>query len=156
MTAIAAVRNLVLKEKNELWSLNTDKEYHEEVAHGQAQDIETIFRKKLPELFPRLDPPAFGVALGSTSGSMLFLMTLFAVLAGKEGLSQAMALLNQFFPTYSVTIWGALQGFLYLFIVGFFTGALAAFLRNAVVFLAAFQRHRKVELRLFRQFLDYF
>jgi hypothetical protein len=43
LTGILAVRNLVLGEKNDLWNVNTDQEYHEELriqTAAKAPDVE--------------------------------------------------------------------------------------------------------------------
>ena len=83
LTGLLAVRNLVLGEKHDLCSVNTDQEYHEELreaAEVHGQDIAEVLQQALSLAFPKLDRMALGLALGIVTGFLLFLATLGLVL----------------------------------------------------------------------------
>ena len=85
------------------------------------------------EAFAKLDRTALGVAVGTISGLLVFLATIFLVLKGGEVVGPNLALLSQFFFGYTVTITGAFVGLVYGFVVGFVVGWLIALLRNSLV-----------------------
>lgn len=149
MTGILAVRNLIHGEKNDLWSVNTDSEYHEEV----REETKQVVREKLARGFPKLDPVALGLAGGLTVGLLLFLATLFLVLRDGPTAGPHLNLLIEFFPLYQVTLVGSLIGLAYGFASGFWMGWLYAALRNVTVLLSmsALARQTKVGL-LWRSF----
>ena len=50
LTGMLAVRNALLAEKHDLWSVNTDQEYHEEVRIGgeiTAPDVAEVVQEVL-------------------------------------------------------------------------------------------------------------
>src|SRR5262249_62404458 len=101
LTGILAVRNLVLGEKHDIWSINTDQEYHEEsrgaITEREAQDVAQVLQQVLPLAFPKLDRVALGLALGTTAGGLLFLVTL-ALAIGRRGVRRfPQQLLRQYF-----------------------------------------------------------
>jgi hypothetical protein len=156
MTGMLAVRNLMLGEHNDLWSVNTDQEYHEEVREPAAkEEIDQVFKGALRRVFSRLDPVALGFSFGITAGSVLLLATAFLVIKGGPFVGQNLQLLNQFFPGYAVTLAGSLIGLVYAFIVGFAVGWAFAYIRNVTVFISALIIHRDIEFHLLRRFLDY-
>ncbi|MGH7824167.1 MAG: FAD-dependent oxidoreductase [Candidatus Binatia bacterium] len=158
LTGMLAVRNLVLGEKNDLWSVNTDQEYLEEVKTGTKDPIEKLSRvleEALPGAFPKLDRVAFGVSLGATAGICLALATLILVLKGGETIGPNLQLLSQYFPGYTVTIQGSLLGLAYGFVSGFIGGWGFACLRNLTMFLSLALIHRKAERQLLRRLLQY-
>src|SRR5262249_18182579 len=73
VTGMLAVRNLVDGEANDLWSVNTDQEYHEEVRTPDERAVE----EAIVRVFAKIDRRAFGVAVGTVAGLMLFATTLF-------------------------------------------------------------------------------
>ena len=127
LTGMLAVRNIVYGEQNDLWNVNTDGEYHEEIRETKAEEI---VRKGLTYGFPKLDPVAMGAALGLTGGLALFVLTLIVTFAGTTGTEPGLWLLANFFPYYEVSVVGALIGFVYAFVVGFLLGWTAASARN--------------------------
>lgn len=157
MTGILAVRNLVLGEQNDVWSVNTDQEYHEETRQAQAKepDISEVFDGVLTQVFSRLDPVALGLAVGITGGLALFLATLFLVIRDGPVVGPNLELLSQFLPGYTVSLPGSIIGFVNALIVGFVIGWGFAYLRNVLVFLSALSFHRDIEFNLLRRFLDY-
>jgi protoporphyrinogen oxidase len=74
-TGMLAVRNIMTGEKNDLWSVNTDQEYHEEIRDKvSVPDVEAV-KEALARMFPKLDRIAFGLSVGMVTGMLLFLMT---------------------------------------------------------------------------------
>ena len=72
LTGMLAVRNQVLGEKHDLWSVNTDQVYHEEVRNGvAANDVADVAQRALPWIFPKLDRLAFGLAVAIACGALL-------------------------------------------------------------------------------------
>jgi hypothetical protein len=157
ITGMLAVRNLVLGEKNDLWSVNTDQEYHEEVREVKEPeaDVSQVFQGALEQVFSRLDPVALGISVGITAGLALFLATILLVIKDGPMVGPTLGLLNQFFPGYTVTAWGSAVGFLYAFVAGFVGGWGLAYARNLMVFISAAAVHRDIELHLLRNLLDY-
>jgi hypothetical protein len=158
LTGMLAVRNMVLGERNDLWSVNTDLEYHEE-SHAKstvaAQAVTHRVEDALSQVFLRLDRLALGLSLGTMAGVFLCLATLILVLKGGENVGQNLQLLNQYFPGYRVTIFGSVLGLAYGFIVGFVCGWAGAFLRNAAVFITMSVILRRAEFRYLRRLLEY-
>jgi len=155
MTGMLAVRNLVLGEQNDLWSVNTDQEYQEEIRLEQEKRTEETLIATIVHSFPRLDPVAFGLAAGVMAGTLLFVATLFLALNGGELLGPKLQLLSNFLPGFTVSILGALIGFSYLFGLGFVFGSFSAYLRNLMVWFSARMIHRDIELYLLRRLYDF-
>jgi hypothetical protein len=158
LTAMLAVRNLMLAEQHDLWGVNADQEYHEEVRGGAeviGDEITAVLRDTLAQAFPKLDRMALGLSLGVTAGILLFLATIVLVLKDGDVVGPMLGLLSQYFPGYSVTAAGSVLGLAYGFVVAFISGWLFAFLRNAVVFIYMAAAHRRAERQLLRQFLGY-
>jgi hypothetical protein len=159
LTGMLAVKNLVLGEKNDLWSVNTDQEYHEEVREDDQEstgDVAAALDGVLTRVFLKLDRMAMGLSLGTTAGLLLFLGTLSLVLKGGDVVGPNLQLLNQFFPGYSVTAPGSVVGLGYGFIGGFVGGWSFAFLRNSIMFFYMAMMHRRAELYLLRKLFEYF
>jgi protoporphyrinogen oxidase len=159
LTGMLAVRNLAFGEQNDLWSVNTDQEYHEEIRVEEElplPDIGEAVEGALARVFLKLDRQALGLSLGTFAGLFLFLATLILVLKGGDVVGPRLGMLSHYFPGYSVTVNGSLLGLFYGFITGFTCGWGFAFLRNATVFLYAAAIHRRAELYLLRKFLEYF
>jgi protoporphyrinogen oxidase len=154
MTGMLAVKNLVLGERNDLWSVNTDPEYHEETVADEGAALRAL-EEALARVFTKLDRVAFGTALGAVSGGALFLATLWLVLKGGQVVGLNLRLLGQYFPGYRVTLLGSLFGLAYGFATGFISGWLFAFLRNAALFIYLGRVYRKAQRGLLRRFFDY-
>jgi protoporphyrinogen oxidase len=158
LTGILAVRNLVLGERNDLWSVNTDQDYHEEVrvAPEDAREITEVVRETLAGVFPKLDGVAFGCATGILCGLGLFLATLMLILKGGDVVGPRLQLLSQYYPGYSVTAGGTILGLAYGFVTGLIGGWSFAFLRNGFFFLYMAAKYRSAERMILRKLLDYF
>jgi protoporphyrinogen oxidase len=154
LTGMLAVRNAVLGQRHDLWSVNTEPEYHEEIREG-ALTTERL-EDAAGEAFGKLDRVAFGVSLGLACGLALMLATLVLVAKGGDVIGPRLALLSQYFPGYTVSAAGSVVGLLYGIIVGFVGGWATAFLRNATVFVYLAASQRRAERHLMRKLLEYF
>ena len=159
LTGMLAVRNTILGQKNDLWSVNTDQEYHEKI-HGatevEAQDVVEVLQTTLERVFLKLDRLAFGISLGTAGGMLLFLATLVLVLKGGDVIGPNLQLLSQYFPGYEVSMSGSMVGLFYGFASGFIGGWTFAFLRNAAMFMYMAANRRSAERHLMRKLLEYF
>ncbi|HSL43680.1 MAG TPA: NAD(P)/FAD-dependent oxidoreductase [Anaerolineales bacterium] len=155
ITGSLAVRNLLFGEKNDLWSVNADAEYHEEVREDEQRRPEETLKEKITHIFPRLDPVALGFALGTTCGALIFAATLFLLLKDGGTVGPHLQLLSNFVPGFSVTLRGALVGLSGLFVLGFIFGSVLAYLRNLTVYISARIIHRDIELYLLRRLFDF-
>jgi protoporphyrinogen oxidase len=158
LTGMLAVRNMVLGEKNNLWDVNAEQEYLEEmpIEPGvEIPDIAGALQGALSQVFPKLDRLAFGMSLGLVTGLILFLATVLLVIKGGDPIGPNLQLLDQYFPGYTVTISGALLGLGYGFATGFAGGCGFAFLRNLTVFLYMAAARRRAERQVLRRLLSY-
>ncbi|MFQ5904855.1 MAG: hypothetical protein ACE5JO_14325, partial [Candidatus Binatia bacterium] len=156
LTGMLAVRNLMLGEQNDLWSVNTDQEYHEEVHVEAEQRIGELLERTLAGAFAKLDRVALGLSLGAAAGLLLFLATLMLVLKGGDIVGPNLQLLSQYLPGYRVSVIGSVLGLAYGFASGFIGGWGFAFLRNASTFFYMAVVRRSTERRLLRGLLEYF
>ena len=150
LTGLLAVRNLLEPEHHDLWSVNTDQEYHEEI-EARAEEVD----ERIAEIFPRIDGVALGVASGTVSGLLLFLATMILVLNGGLVVGPHLHLLGQFLPGYSLTPAGSALGLIYGLGVGFLAGWSFAFLRNVSLFLSLAVLRRRAQLQLLKRFLEF-
>ena len=152
LTGMLAVRNATLGERNDLWSVNVDQEYHEEIRQAGAPEV-AVAEEAISEVFTRVDGVALGLAAGVTSGLLLLLATIALVLKGGGALN--LGLLSQYFPGYSVTPGGSILGLAYGFTAGFIAGWVFAYVRNAAAFVSLIVIHRRAELQRLRRILEY-
>jgi hypothetical protein len=143
LTGIYAARNLI-GEQHDVWAVNTEMEYHEEVRTSTPSRgdrlvptaIETAVREattpeeRIAVAFAKVDPLAFGVAVGVVSGLVLFLMTVTLLLKGGAVVGPTLALLGHYLPGFSVSWSGARIGLLEVTLGGFVLGYVGAWLRN--------------------------
>jgi protoporphyrinogen oxidase len=155
LTGMFAVRNLMLGEQNDLWSVNVDQEYHEEIrgtTEPLVEDLAEALKEALARAFPKLDELALGLSSGLAAGAILSLATLSLVLRGGAPIGPNLGLLSEYFPGYSVTLSGSLFALLYGFIIAFLGGWLFACLRNTVVFLYIATVQHRADRQLLRRF----
>lgn len=88
---------------------------------------------ELQQQILRLNARAWGVAFGLLLGGGLFIATVVLVLKGGPNAGQHLSLLRVFFPGYSVSIVGAIIGFIYAFVVGYAFGRLVGSAYNFLV-----------------------
>jgi protoporphyrinogen oxidase len=158
LTGQLAARNLLLGQRNDIWRVNTENEYHEELlaeAEVPADDFTRILEAGLTEVFVKLDRVALGLSVGAVSGLGLLLATLGVVISGRAAVSAWLGLLGQYFPGYAVTWSGAGLGLAYGFVSGFAGGWSFAFLRNACLLLWLAALHRRARYQLLRKFLEF-
>jgi hypothetical protein len=149
LTAQKAVRNLVFEERHDLWSVNTEPEYHEEVRKPLPPPDEAV-----GGLLDVLDPVAMGAAAGTIGALVLFLATMLLVLRGGPVIGPNLALVGQYLPGYSVTAFGSLLGLAYGGALGFAGGWTFARIRNVAphLFIGLARRHN--ERRALARLLD--
>ncbi len=156
LTGMLAVRNVLEGERNDIWSVNADQEYLEEMEIPEAAP-ETLaaVESAVSQALVRLDRTAFGLATGALAGIGLFAVTLILVLKGGPLVGPNLRLLGHFFPGYRVTLGGSFIGLVYGFLTGFVGGWSFALLRNTAVFLYITAIQRRVERRLLRKMFEY-
>jgi hypothetical protein len=152
MTGLLAVKNSLDGDSHDLWDVNTDQEYHEEV---QSADVESpdqidpeLLKSAVAASYAKLNRNAFGLSTGITTGLLLWAATMFLVIKGGDVVGPHLSLLSQYFPGYYVGFLGSFIGLFYAFLVGFVAGWLFAFVRNAVVFLYLAIMRRSIERKL--------
>jgi len=152
LTGMLAVRNLLNGEKNDLWVVNAEQEYHEEIHEAKEPefpfDVDEIFARA----FMKLDPIALGTAVGIVSGMILFGFTLFVLINQSSPIARYFWLLGQYFPGYTVTGVGSGFGLIYGFLVGFGVGWGIAFLRNSMVRLYVSIVRRRAEIDVIEKY----
>jgi hypothetical protein len=109
----------------------------------------------LLRVLARLDKAALAGAVGAIFGSAMFLMTLVAALQGDSFLTENLALINQFFAGYTVSVSGAFLGLLHGFIWGGVIGWLFAYLHNITIGLYSRYILRQVFRDTMKDLLDY-
>ena len=143
LTAVYAARNIV-GEKHDVWTVNTEAEYHEEqriakplvplqstATNGDRQTPRTLTADELIEAaFADLDPIALGSAVGIVSGVTLFLATVILLLKGGAVVGPTLALLGNYLLGFDVTWRGSLVGLVEAGGGGFILGYVFATLRN--------------------------
>jgi hypothetical protein len=97
---------------------------------------------------------AFGIAVGTVAGLLLFLLTAFHVVMQPERAAD-IRLLAQYFYGYEVTWRGAVVGLAWGFVTGFVAGWFVAFMRNLVVTVTVFTLRTRAELEETSDFLDH-
>ena len=104
--------------------------------------------------FAPLHKRAFGLAVGSASGLLVFLMTAVYLITDPEPAFD-LGLLRQYFSGYSVSWPGAVVGALWGGFVGFVAGWFLAFVRNFVVAGILLWIRSRTELAATTDFLDH-
>ncbi|MCP4415825.1 MAG: NAD(P)/FAD-dependent oxidoreductase [Chloroflexi bacterium] len=158
LTGMLAVRNLIYSEQNNLWLINAEQEYHEELMLNQPIEPEEIIHlvdERPSYALPKLDPLALGMSLGIVVGVGLLLATLLLLLSGGDVTGETLTLLAQFYPGYTVTAVGGLVGLGYGFFTGFSLGWGYAFFRNAATALYLVSLHRSAQQSVMRQFFEH-
>jgi hypothetical protein len=129
LTGLLAARNLLDGAAHDVWAVNTEQEYQEEIRLPEGTRAPGVL---LPG-FAKLDRMALGVATGIVGALGLALATLVLVLRGGTVIGPHLALLAQFIPGYEVTFAGSLIGFAVVFAYGFAAGALLGTIYNGLV-----------------------
>jgi len=159
LTAVYAARNIV-GERNDVWSVNTEMEYHEE-AKMPSGDRMVPRKVSIPaaddlvvETFARIDSVALGVSLGTVAGGLLFLATAILLLKGGPVVGPTLGLLDNYLLGYTVTWSGAFLGLAQAWIGGFVLGYLIALCRNWIIDAYGYIIRRAAEAKESRDMLD--
>ena len=123
LTAIYAARNVAAGGAYELWSVNVDEEYHEEVATDGSEAAGATGDRSIPgrlagpsiedlvrEAYARYDTVAMGGAIGVVAGALVFLLTAAPLLRGGVVPGMMLERLSMYLPFYSITWLGAVAG----------------------------------------------
>ncbi|MBL8188781.1 MAG: FAD-dependent oxidoreductase [Acidobacteria bacterium] len=171
LTGVYAARNIV-GEKNDVWAVNTEQDYHEEVRSSETETVSTGYTKTMGDravpmpiepdeaeqiiqtAFAKLDSVALGVAFGVVAGVGLFLATAILLLKGGEFVGPRLGLLRNFLPSYEVTWPGALLGLVEGGLIGFALGFFVASLRNWSMMAYAHLLKRRAETQAAGNVLD--
>jgi protoporphyrinogen oxidase len=168
LTGVYAARNIV-GETHDVWSVNTEMEYHEEArataATGGDRLVPTRVKpmevepQMLPEemieqVFARLDPVALGISVGLVSSLGIFLATAALLLRGGSMVWPNLSLLGHYLLGFKTTWTGAFLGLIETGIGGFVLGNVIAGLRNWGMKAYAHLVKRRAEAEAQRDLLD--
>ena len=154
LAGMLAARNVV-GETHDVWAVNVEQQYHEEVSDGKGRvedrlTPERLDRPELEELirqaFARFDPVALGAALGSVAALVLLAGTMALLLDGSDPAGPTLSLLGQYLAGYQVSWTGALIGFAEAGMLGFGLGWLMARLINLLVGATESSIRRRLEI----------
>jgi hypothetical protein len=114
------------------------------------------FQTALALAFAPLHKRAFGIAIGTAFGALIFLMTVLSMFrgAGRDA-DFSLSLLSEYFYGYTVSWTGAFIGFAWGLLSGFVAGWFFAFWRNFVLAASVFVIRTRAELSATRDFLDH-
>ncbi len=172
LTGVYAARNIV-GEKNDVWAVNTEQDYHEEVRDKETSRVKTMGDRAVPTplqpaasqadavadsiiqtAFARLDPVALGTAIGTVAGVGVLLATIVLLLKGGTFIGPRLGLLRNFLIGYEVTWLGAVIGLIESSIGGFALGYTGASFRNWGMKAYAHLLKRRAEAEEERKVLD--
>lgn len=154
LAGVYAARNLA-GARYDLWAVNTDSAYQEELRSAATPDrlvptplLPTEAERLSPEqivvaAFAPLDAVALGAALGTVAGLALLLVTAIALLKGDRSVTQSLSLLSHYLIGYRPTGRRLWVGIAEAALAGFVFGYTTAWLRNrAFVAYGAWLRRR--------------
>lgn len=160
LAGVYAARNLA-GAHYDVWSVNTEQEYHEEAAPAPRlvparvpAQLPLSPERVLQVAFARLDPMALGAALGLVGGFGLFFATGFLLLKGGPMVGKNLALLGQYLFGFTPTWTGALVGLAEALLGGFALGYVVASLRNWGLAAYAVRLRRRAAAEARRDLLD--
>ena len=159
LTGMYAVRNMFFREGHDLWAVNTEQEYHEEVREEDKEPVseddpqvmvEAAWRPSSRRSTARLWP--FRRASSADCCCSRYALLL---IRGGPHLGQTLQLLNNYLPGFRVTWGGSFIGLAYGVGLGFLGGWLFAFIRNSVLFLYMALVQRRAERQVLRKLLEF-
>jgi len=161
MTAILAAEN-ILGANHDVWEVNVEEEYHEEVQDETQKDLTHKDRggdrlvpqrlevdyamRAIENAYARYDPKALGAALGLVIGVGLFLATALLLLQGGEVVGTHLSLLGNYLVGYQTSWPGAFVALVEGGIVGALFGYLLAKAINATIGLHERALMRRLEM----------
>ncbi len=163
LTGLFAARNII-GEHHDVWAVNVDSEYHEEVTADRRRTVFAGAATKpreedldiadvLRAAFARLDPVSLGLAVGIVCGLGLFFATAVLLLRGGDTIGPRLALLEHYLIGYRVTWMGALVGLIEAIVVGYMIGCICAWLHNSFIKVYIFYIRWAVEAKQRRDIL---
>ena len=168
LTGIYAARN-ILGETNDVWSVNTEMEYHEEVRSPKAATADRLVPAQvepsvvavtltpdelIAAAFARLDSVALGGALGTVTGLSVFLASVALLLKGGTVIGPNLSLLGHYLLGYEVSWLGAFIGMAEAGLGGFLLGYILASFRNWGLGAFASLIKRRAEIEVQRRVLE--
>lgn len=144
LTGVYAARN-ILGESLDVWTVNTEQEYHEGENGRQKQSTaERLYpttvtpgseqteelEQMLENALAPLQPVAMGMAVGIVCAAMLVLATAWLLIKGGDRIGPHLSLLGQYLVGYSMSWSGLFVGMLEAGVGGFCMGSVFAKLRN--------------------------
>ena len=156
VTGVYAARNID-GAAHELWAVNVEEEYHEEIREtvdersgGDRLTPQPVAARGLEdrvrEAFARYDPVALGGAVGIVAAVGLFTATVILLLRPEEPKGPTLSLLGQFLVGYEVSWLGSAVGLVEAGIFGFAYGYVLARILNALVSFAETALRRDLEM----------
>jgi hypothetical protein len=163
LTGLFAARN-ILGERNDVWAVNVDSEYNEEMTPDRKRPVfkgaateqieeDMVLADILTAAFARLDPVALGLAVGIVCGISLFFATAVLLLKGGDIIGPRLALLQHYLIGYRITWIGSLVGLMEATIVGYVIGHICAWLHNTLINSYIFLVRRIAEAKQRRDIL---
>jgi protoporphyrinogen oxidase len=163
LTGILAAKNIA-GEKHDVWSVNVESEYHEEMGthakkalcqdkEAPGAEEERVFADMLKVALARLDPISLGGAIGIVSGLGVFVATALLLLKGGDVVGPRLQLLRYFLIGYRVSWGGACIGLVDASILGFVIGLTLAWLHNICIEAYVVLSQWRVELKQGRDLL---
>jgi protoporphyrinogen oxidase len=134
LTGLLSAEN-ILGADHDLWTINTEQEYQEEMALEPGE--EATSDKLLPVVFSKMDKLGLAIAMGSVCGLLIFIATLWLVIRGspmapngRHVVGPHLKLLSQFLIGYKVSFTGSIIGFFYGFALGALCGLAIGWIYN--------------------------
>ena len=168
LTGVYAARNIV-GEKNDVWSVNTEMEYHEEVRRPTSSPAERLTPSRvIPTVtaaevsandliraaFAKLDSIALGTAVGTVAAFGVLLASSVLLLRGGPMIGPTLSLLSHYLPGFETTWGGAVIGSFEAGLGGFVLGSGFAALRNWGIGAYASLIRRRAELAAQQDLLE--
>ena len=98
-----------------------------------AEQLTPQEEQMLRKVLARASEQGWGTALGMMCGLGLFVATIWLVIKGGSDPGAHLGLLGIYFPGYSVTVFGAVIGFVYAFVGGYAVGRTVATIYNRLL-----------------------
>ena len=152
LTGMLAVRNVLFGQKNDLWKVNAEQEYHEEVREAKRPSPAEVLDEAFAQAFYKIDSVAYGLAVGITVALFFWLLTLFVASKDNPDLIYLFFLLRQYFPAYRPTITESWLALVYGFLAGFLFGWGVTALRNFVIRFYVQWIRRRAEIELLEEY----
>jgi hypothetical protein len=175
LTAMLAVKNIGGANYN-IWDVNSEQEYHEEVKSGDLTEKNTFnalarTQPHVPEIIiipeaptplpalmilkralARFDKLSMAIAVGTVGGLWIFFLTLRS---WQYGMRFPMELLGHYFIGYRVSLAGAFVGLINGFVFGFIWGWFFAYIYNLIIGIFVFVIKKKSEIISYTDILDH-